>query len=242
MTLDTPPDLCQSDAITAPVPFSGTDAPCHRIGGEMAKTSSFGHGGPRPGFGGPQPGSGRPRKTTAPPAPLYTLDTPRWCVYAVWGQAEIPSAAELTRIGYENYLPLVAIRRRDPVIKSMWHTVRVPFIPGYGFIRITQVESLEPITAIRGIRDVLRRPDGRAAAMPDSQIAKMLLGEDGRLKLPVEHGDELKPGTAVSVREGPFEGHAGTVIECDGVKTRVGIEIFGRVTPVWLDRVGVEVE
>lgn len=239
--LDTQPDLCQSEVITAPVPTSGTDAPCHRNGGVLMKTSSFGHGGPRPGFGGPQPGSGRPRKPATAPAPLYAPDTARWCVYAVWGQSETSSASDLTRSGYETYCPLVAIRQRDKVIPSMFHTVRVPFFPGYVFIRLTRTQSREPVNATRGVREVLRRPDGQAAWVSDALVEKIRAKDEARMKLPEKRGDEIEAGAPVIVREGPFESFPGTVIECDGVKTRVSIDIFGRLTPVWLDRVSVEV-
>src|SRR6202043_1909187 len=115
----------------------------------------------RPNCGGPQPGSGRPRKPqpVAPAQISYATNEPRWCVIAFWGQAERSATTELTREGYDTYLPLVAIRRRDPVIYNKWNIVRVPYLPGYGFIRLTQTESREPILATRGVREVLRRPD-----------------------------------------------------------------------------------
>lgn len=251
--LDAIPNLCQSDAITAPVPNSGTDAPCHRISPEPK--TEFKRGGARPGAGRPVIQSERPwqtdgvsratyyrlQKASTAPVPLYTPDTPRWCVYAVWGQAEMSSASDLTRSGYETYCPMVAIRQRDRVIPSMFHTIRVPFFPGYVFIRLTRTQSRESVNATRGVREVLRRPDGQAAWVSDALIEKLQTKNEARMKLPEKRGDELEVGAAVIVREGPFESSPGVVIECDGVKTRVGIEIFGRVTPVWLDRVGVEV-
>lgn len=253
MTLDTPPDLCQSDAITAPVPSSGTDAPCYCNSPEPE--TEFKRGGARSGAGRPTIQSERQWETdgvsratyyrllkpTTAPAQLYSLDTLRWCVYASWGQAETSSASDLTRHGYETYCPLVAIRRRDRVIPSMWHTVREPYFPGYVFIRLTQTQSREPINATRGVREVLRRPDGQAAWVPDSLIEKIRGGDEKRLVLPKAHAPILPVRTLVRVIDGAFTSFPGTVIECDGVKTCVGVEIFGRVTPVWLDRVGVEV-
>lgn len=237
MLVDTHRNPCQSDVITAPVPQNGTDAPCDAYGGEAQKTSK--RGGPRPGFGGPQPGSGRPRKIQ--PIVTYAPATPVWCVVAFWGQAEMSSTTELSRIGYETYLPMVAIRRQDPAIKSMWHTVRVPYLPGYGFIRITQTQSREPIQATRGVRDVLRRPDGKAAWVRDDVVDRMRDGDERRLELPKEHGPRLATKATVRISVGAFSGHTGAVVECDGIKTMVEILIFGRPTPVWLDRVSVEV-
>lgn len=195
-------------------------------------------GGPRENSGGRREGSGRPRKP-APTQPVYAPDTPRWCVLAFWGQAERSATTELARSGYETYMPMVAIRRRDPVILTQWHIARVPYLPGYGFIRLTQTESREPITATRGVREVLRRPDGRAASVSDAEIARMQAGDDKRLELPKVHGTVLAVASMVRVEDGPFAAHPGRVTECDGVKTCVELNIFGRATPVWLDRVSV---
>jgi len=156
-----------------------------------------------------------------------------------WGQAEISGTRELTRQGYETYLPMVAIRRRDPVIATRWLTVRVPLLPGYGFLRMTQTESREPIEATRGVRGMLKRPDGRLACAPDADISRLLLGDEERLELPKEHGPVLKIKARVRVDDGPFTSFPGVVKECDGVKTLVEVEIFGRLTPIWLDRASV---
>lgn len=218
------PDLCLDNAV---------------VSAESAHPVISKWGGARANSGGVRPGAGRKPKPATAPTPLYSLDTLRWCVYASWGQAETSSASDLTRHGYETYCPLVAIRRRDRVIQSMWHTVREPYFPGYVFIRLTQTQSREPINATRGVREVLRRRDGQASWVPDSLIDKIRDGDEKRLVLPKAHAPILPIGTLVRVVDGAFTSFPGTVIECDGVKTCVGVEIFGRVTPVWLDRVGV---
>lgn len=249
ITLDIYTDPCNCDTITTPVPEIGTCAVVGRRDASEAKTSSkFAHGGPRensggarPNCGGPQPGSGRPRKPKPIVLPAYAPAIPVWCVLSFWGQAEIPGITDLTRQGYDTYLPMVAVHRRDPVIATMFRVVRVPYIPGYGFIRLTQSESREPILATRGIREVLRRPDGRAAWVSDGEIDQLRSKDIERLELPKERGPVLDVGTLIRVEEGPFADRPGTVVECDGVKTKVDIEIFGRTTPVWLDRTSVAV-
>jgi transcription antitermination factor NusG len=225
----------QTDIITAPVPEFGTDAPCCCNSGTNPKTSN--RGGPRPGFGGPQPGSGRPRKVATPdPRPAYALDVPHWSVISFWGQAEMSATADLARSGYETYLPMAAIRRPDPVIPTKFNIVRIPYFTGYGFIRITSTESREPILATRGIRKVLLGPDGRPECVSDEEIDLLKEKDADRLELPKVHAPVLLAGSAVHINDGPFSCFGGSVIQCDGLKTQVGVEIFGRITPVWLDR------
>lgn len=198
--------------------------------GENEPEFKFAHGGARP-------GAGRPRK----PKPIIAPVTPVWCVLSFWGQAEMSAVTDLTRQGYDTYLPMVAIRRRDRVLTSMWHVVRVPYLSGYGFIRLTQTESREPILNTRGIREVLRRPDGRAAWVSDDEIERLRSKDIERLELPKERRPILAIGTLIRVDDGPFDGHPGVVKDCDGIKTRVELNLFGRDTPVWLDRASVVV-
>lgn len=216
------------DAYTLTKPASGIELPeCCAIPETREKSS----------WGGRRPGAGRPRKA---PAPLYATDAPQWRVFATFGQAEISAARELARQGYETYLPLIAIRRRDAVIKSQWHEVRVPLFPSYGFIRLTQHESREPIAATRGVRELLHRPDGRLSLVADRIVDRLRDGEEARLRLPKEHGSVLAVGDVVTIGDGPFTGFPAVVEECDGVRSKVQAEVFGRMTSIWIDRIALE--
>lgn len=180
-------------------------------------------------------------RLASPPrvTPAYVPDIPLWAVIAFWGQAEPSTTTELTRIGYETYLPLRAIERQDPVTPSMWHVVRVPLFSGYGFIRLTQSESRQPITETRGVREVLRRPDGRLASVSEVLIEALRDDDENRLKIPKESSTVLDVDTRVRIAYGPFLSHIGKVVQCDGRQTQVELNIFGRPTPIWFDRVSV---
>lgn len=237
-----PLDMADPDPLQAPVtrdcvPHDPAHKTCRRIGEEIETISKW--GGARPNSGGSRPGAGRKPKPII--IPTYAPDVPRWCVVMFWGQAEISGTRELTRQGYDAYLPMTAIRRRDPVIATKWHTVRVPLLSGYGFIRLAQHESREPIEATRGVREMLRRPDGRLACARDDEIERLLKGEAERLELPEERGEPLKVKARVRIEDGAFAERVGTVLECDGVKTRVEVDVFGRMVPMWLDRAAVVV-
>lgn len=251
MTVDIAMPVCvEAEPFTA----SGRDephpAPC--VSHSEPRETKIKRGGARPGAGRPAGKAQTPweaegisratyyRRLSPPdPAPAYVSTTPRWCVVAFFGNAEISATRELTRQGYETYLPLTAIRRRDPVVATMWHTVLVPHLSGYGFIRLTPTESRVPVTETRGVREVVLQPDGRPAVAWDAEIDEIRKGDAGRLLLPPETGPVLPVGAEVRIDAGAFLGHAGRVLECDGVRTRVEVTVFGRPTPVWLDRVVV---
>lgn len=243
-TVDKPDGVCQQASPSETVSLLGETGAVGTQCGTDRTENSRPRGRPRITIERPWETQGISRSTyyerLSPKTPItYAADTPLWCVIAFWGQAELSATTELTRIGYETCMPMVAIRRQDPVLTSLWHTIRVPLFPGYGFIRLSQSESREPITATRGIREVLRRPDGRAASVPDLLIEKLIDDAPKRLELPKEHGPVLDKGAHVRIETGAFASHLGTVKGCDGVKTQVEVFIFGRATPIWLDRVAV---
>lgn len=191
-------------------------------------------------WGGSRPGAGRKPNPQPVPIPVVDPTQPRWSVVAYHGQAEMSATAELARRGYEVYLALIAIRRRDPVITSQWHIARVPLLPGYGFIRIARSDPRRPIIETRGVREVLLRPDGHPAVMRDADIERLKADDADRLKLPLDRKPVLSAGVLVSILDGAFTDHKATVIECDGVRTQVSMTLMGRDVPMWIDRIAVE--
>ena len=120
--------------------------PVREAGRMTAEISKSRWGGPRQNSGGARPGAGR--KPAAQPVaeiadPAWT--GPRWCVVLTWPQAERSAAYELCRAGYSAYLPMIAIRRRDPVLTSLWHKVLVPRLPGYLFALLDPRDPWAPI-------------------------------------------------------------------------------------------------
>src|SRR5215469_2871571 len=85
----------------------------------------------------------------SPPRGLDTADTgqfparnerPRgsyWAVVQTHPQAERWAETNLRRQGYPTLLPLMRVRRRDRVLRSLFHTVEVPLFPGYCFVTVT---------------------------------------------------------------------------------------------------------
>ena len=191
-------------------------------------------------WGGVRPGAGRKPNPPAIVIPVFDPTQPRWSVVAYHGQSEISATAELARQGYEVYLALIAIRRRDPVLTSQWHIVRVPLLPGYGFIRLARTDPRRPILETRGVREVLLRPDGHPAVLRDDDVDRIRSEDDDRLKLPMLRNPVLAVGALVTIVEGAFADHKGTVLECDGIRTQVRFALMNREIPMWLARTAVE--
>jgi transcriptional antiterminator RfaH len=223
------------------VPCSGNPEIDEEISSKMcgwggARANS---GGPRANAGGRREGAGRKPNPVPVQEPQPSTE-PRWCVFMTHPQAERTAVADISRQGYRAYMPLTVIRRVDPVIRSMFHKVRVPLLPGYGFVELSAADSWVPIRYCDGVRDVLLGMNGRPAPVREKNLIESLMADDERrCDLRSETLPAFAAGSTVQLDEGPFSGQSGVVVACDGITTTVEIQLFGRVVPVLIDRAAV---
>ena len=86
---------------------------------------------------------------------------PRWFVVSTYPQAERRALDHLQQQGYQAYLPLCTIRRRDRVLRTLFHPVEAPLFPSYAFVSFDpQHDPWRPIVNTLGVYALLRRPDG----------------------------------------------------------------------------------
>lgn len=203
----------------------------------LANSPKRQHGGARANSGGVRPGAGRPYKM---PEAVAVVNTARWHVYQTHPQAERLAAEDLTRIGYHGYAPMIAVRRQDPVIRSLFHKVRVARFPGYGFVELGPGDPWQPILEASGVSRILRAPGGRPARVPVGEIESHMLDDDRLCDLARETLPPFAAGDRVILLEGTFASHEGQVLECDGLVTTVEVVMFARPMPYRLDRASVE--
>jgi transcription antitermination factor NusG len=188
--------------------------------------------------GGARPGAGRPWKI--PDEPVIASG-PRWCVYQSQPQAERRAAEEITRAGYRGYMPLIAVRKQDAVIRSMYHKVLLTRFPGYGFLELGPTDRWrEPFQDMAGKPRILLGADGRPARLPVGELERHMLDDDRLCDLTRGTMPPFRVGDRVIILEGAFTSHEGTVLECDGLVTTVEVQMFARPTPYRLDRAAVE--
>ena len=152
-----------------------------------------------------------------------------WCVAATHPQAERWADANLRRIGYNTYLPLLAVRRRDRHTPTVRHTVLVPLFPGYLFV-LLDARPWTPVRYAQGIRAMLMA-DGRPQTCPSGAVEALLAAEDAR-RTPMTHGNAIAPGDAVTVIAGALGGHLGCIASIDDDTASVSIMLLGRLTNV----------
>lgn len=189
--------------------------------------------------GGARPGSGRKPKPKPIPAPAPQIG-PRWCCYRTHPQAENAVAGELARAGYQAYNPLIAVRRRDPVIPSMWHKVRIPVFGGYGFVLLGPTDPWVPIRYTHGVRDMLLGMNGRPATVPAGFVEALQADDARRCDLTPEVHAPLAVGSAVRLTSGAMVDMEGLVTASDGQRVKLLLSVMGHDVAVLCGQDAVE--
>ena len=165
---------------------------------------------------------------------------PRWFVIASYPQAERRALDHLQQQGYDAYLPLCTIRRRDRVIRTLFHPVDVPLFAGYLFTRFdARRDPWRPILSTLGVYALLRRPDGMPNPVAGGAVEALRAAQELR-RTPTAPGSLWRPGDACQPSNGPFQGLPAVVTEIlpgnlPGNRARIAIMMFGELRTVSID-------
>lgn len=196
---------------------------------EISASIKFQHGGARPGAG---------RKPNPPAVILPTF--PYWCVVRTHPTSETRAAMELGWKQYRTYVPQIASMKRDPVVPSMFHKVVGPLFRGYIFLELED-RNWGAARDTPGVQSLLLGHNGQPAKVPNKFIDALMALDGERLNIKAQAKPVLAVGAKVKVVEGPMNSFYGMVLECDGVRTMVNVELFGRMVPAQMARADVEV-
>lgn len=169
---------------------------------------------------------GRPRVAT----PLSgSRPGPRWFVVATYSQAERRARQHLTEQGYQAYLPLITVSRRDRHTPTMLHRVEVPLFPAYLFCRFDCFrDPWRPILHTLGVYDLIRKADGMPNPCPDGAIEAVRAGES-QLATRAPEIALWAPGTPCSLGKGIMAGHPAVVLAITNDTARVGLMFLGEM-------------
>ena len=135
---------------------------------------------------------------------------------------EFKSEQQLIAAGITNYLPTVTLLKQWSDRKKK---VTEPLLRGYIFICANEEErllSVEQQSIIRCVFDI-----GRPARIPDWQIDNLRTMIDTKTDVIVHKG--IVPGAKVIIKDGPFDGIIGTVVEGEkGKSISVAIDLLNR--------------
>jgi transcriptional antiterminator RfaH len=173
---------------------------------------------------------------TAPPTPSGSRPGPRWFVVSTYPQAERRALDHLQQQGYDAYLPLCTIRRRDRVLRTLFHPVEVPLFPSYAFVSFDpQHDPWRPIVNTLGVYALLRRPDGIPNPVARGSV-EALQALDALRRSIAPPGASWASGMPCSPATGtPFAGHPAVVVSVTGQRAIIAMLLFGELRQVSVD-------
>jgi transcription antitermination factor NusG len=158
------------------------------------------------------------------------------CWYAVYTSAnhEKKAAGEISRRGFESFLPVYRASRR-------WSDRRVelelPLFQSYVFVRLALCDRLKVLQVPGVVR--LVGFGGLPAPLPDDQMQALRAGLNGRLR--AEPHPFLAVGRRVRLRDGPLMGIQGILLRRKGkLRVVISIGLIQRALSVDVDVADVE--
>ena len=164
---------------------------------------------------------------------MIALSSPNWLVAQTQPNSEMKAAHNLVRQGYEVYLPRYLKRRRHA---RKTDYVAVPLFPRYVFIGTDlATQRWRPIQSTFGVTRLVTNGD-RPVPVPEEIIRSIVLREDEKGFVRMEHAIRFSPGEKVRIVSGAFAENLG-FFECSGDRDRVAIllDLLGQKVRVVLD-------
>jgi len=161
------------------------------------------------------------------------IGAPRWAVVQTHPQAERWANSNLQRNGYQTYLPLVAVQRRDRTLPTLRHTVIVPLFARYLFVAHDNQAIWRPIRETPGVASVLNS-GGQIQYARAGDVEAVRAAEATRRS--IAPGASWAPGMPCSPVAGtPFAGHPAVVISVERQTAKVAMLLFGELRTVSID-------
>lgn len=161
----------------------------------------------------------------------YEESVMRWFLVLTKPSREGVARINLERQGYTVYYPRLSRRRMH---RGRWIERIVSLFPRYLFVRLDMArQSLAPVTSTLGVTSIVRF-GGAPASIPDAVVSQLMNRADPESGLHrLECDRSLRPGSAVEVVSGAFEGLRGIFeYECGHERVVVLLGLLGRRTPV----------
>jgi transcriptional antiterminator RfaH len=143
----------------------------------------------------------------------------RWYLVHTKPAGESLARENLERQGYDVYLPRIveSVRRGERRIDRV-----VPLFPRYLFLRLQEgQQSLAPVVSTIGVATIVRF-GSQYTIVPDRVVCELQARADPESGLHrLNNESRLKPGAAVRIRRGPFEGLEGVFERAAGAQRAV---------------------
>jgi len=150
----------------------------------------------------------------------------RWAVCQTHPQAERWALANLSRQGYQAYLPLCTVARRDRVTPTITRPVQVPLFSGYVFVVPT--DPWAPIAHTLGVSKLLMA--GNHPHYLPAGLTEALQATEALRATRTQETASWAPGTPCALGNGmPMGGLPAVVLARSRNRVQIGIMFLGDV-------------
>ena len=151
-----------------------------------------------------------------------------WHVAMTKPRQEQVAEFNLSRQGYQTYLPLLKMVKNSKHSSKDVKTQFEPMFPRYVFFRAQNLEqSIAPVRSSVGVAQIVRfGPEPAQISLDILNKIKQL--EDQQHKAGVVELSGIQPGKKIQVNDGPFNGLEGIVSEVSEKRIKVLIGLLGR--------------
>ena len=156
-------------------------------------------------------------------------DNTAWFAVAVVPRKEKAVAQALRAKGFEDFLPLYAVRRKW---SDRIQEVELPLFPGYVFSRFDSRRRL-PVLTTPAVRSILGPPNF-PEPIPDAEIGALrTVCQSGIHAVPCPY---LAVGSKVHIEDGPLSGIDGILVEAKQTRLILSVSLLQRSVALEVDR------
>lgn len=152
---------------------------------------------------------------------------PRWACICTKPRAEHWARDNLYRVGFDVYLPMASVSRRDRNTGQR-RVTQVPLFSGYLFLAHEPGSPWRGIRGAPGVGKLLL--DGFQPQYARIGVIELLQATEEARRNPAP--PVWEPGTACVIGHGAFSGHEGVVVEVQKASARVGLIVFNELRDV----------
>ena len=172
----------------------------------------------------PQPELGSPKRHQC-----YGFRT-GWIAATTHPQAERRADANLRLRGYQTFLPVRTIKRRDRVLPTLSRSVQVPLFPGYIFLHYDSRDPRRPIRETPGVRDVVRC--GQQVQWVNAGVLEAVRAVEAQAASDYQPDPPWRPGASVALANGPFAGLPAVVTQTDANNVTIAVMFLGSLRQI----------
>ncbi len=155
------------------------------------------------------------------------MPDPRWFVLQTHQQAERWAAENLGRAGFTTFLPMITELRRDRVVRTMMHKVRVPCFAGYLFVQFCPAtDAWRPVIKSEGVRRMFTTASDRPIPVRRGEVEKLRGWLDAKNE-PLMELPAFATGTELRVTAGPFADRDGVCLWSSETRVRLLMQVLG---------------